>query len=153
MVRMWFLLSQGFLDMNFTEFQKSGANITGFQLMNYSDENVNKAIEEWVDFDSKDLKLPKRRLKVWSNCLGDLSIYVLKVSINIYQPLMLPRRTCPLSTQEPSHTTEWASWQPPFRTSGSSVLTSPGEATLASVWPTHQLPGARVSTSREPYSR
>uniref|UniRef100_A0A8C7D9K6 Glutamate receptor n=1 Tax=Oncorhynchus kisutch TaxID=8019 RepID=A0A8C7D9K6_ONCKI len=37
----------GFLDMNFTEFQKSGANITGFQLMNYSDENVSKAIEEW----------------------------------------------------------------------------------------------------------
>lgn len=55
--------------MNFTEFQKSGANITGFQLMNYSDENVSKAIEEWVDFDSKDLKLPKGRLKVCSNCL------------------------------------------------------------------------------------
>uniref|UniRef100_A0A673WE55 Glutamate receptor n=1 Tax=Salmo trutta TaxID=8032 RepID=A0A673WE55_SALTR len=53
----------GFLDMNFTEFQKTGANITGFQLMNYSDENVSKAIEEWVDFDSKDLKLPKGRLK------------------------------------------------------------------------------------------
>uniref|UniRef100_A0A4W5LG74 Glutamate receptor n=1 Tax=Hucho hucho TaxID=62062 RepID=A0A4W5LG74_9TELE len=59
----YILANLGFLDMNFTEFQKSGANITGFQLMNYSDENVSKAIEEWVDFDSKDLKLPKRRLK------------------------------------------------------------------------------------------
>uniref|UniRef100_A0A8C7QHX9 Glutamate receptor n=1 Tax=Oncorhynchus mykiss TaxID=8022 RepID=A0A8C7QHX9_ONCMY len=59
----YILANLGFLDMNFTEFQKSGANITGFQLMNYSDENVSKVIEEWVDFDSKDLKLPKRRLK------------------------------------------------------------------------------------------
>ncbi|XP_064834690.1 glutamate receptor 1-like isoform X2 [Oncorhynchus masou masou] len=59
----YILANLGFLDMNFTEFQKSGANITGFQLMNYSDENVSKAIEEWVDFDSKDLKLPKGRLK------------------------------------------------------------------------------------------
>uniref|UniRef100_A0AAY5K616 Glutamate receptor, ionotropic, AMPA 1a n=1 Tax=Esox lucius TaxID=8010 RepID=A0AAY5K616_ESOLU len=59
----YILANLGFLDLNFTEFQKSGANITGFQLMNYSDENVSKAIEEWVDFDSKDLKLPKRRLK------------------------------------------------------------------------------------------
>uniref|UniRef100_A0A673WED5 Glutamate receptor n=1 Tax=Salmo trutta TaxID=8032 RepID=A0A673WED5_SALTR len=59
----YILANLGFLDMNFTEFQKTGANITGFQLMNYSDENVSKAIEEWVDFDSKDLKLPKGRLK------------------------------------------------------------------------------------------
>uniref|UniRef100_A0A8C7HWD9 Glutamate receptor n=1 Tax=Oncorhynchus kisutch TaxID=8019 RepID=A0A8C7HWD9_ONCKI len=59
----YILANLGFLDMNFTEFQKSGANVTGFQLMNYSDENVSKVIEEWVDFDSKDLKLPKRRLK------------------------------------------------------------------------------------------
>uniref|UniRef100_A0A8K9WYD2 Glutamate receptor n=1 Tax=Oncorhynchus mykiss TaxID=8022 RepID=A0A8K9WYD2_ONCMY len=43
----YILANLGFLDMNFTEFQKSGANITGFQLMNYSDENVSKAIEEW----------------------------------------------------------------------------------------------------------
>uniref|UniRef100_A0A8C8LTQ9 Glutamate receptor n=1 Tax=Oncorhynchus tshawytscha TaxID=74940 RepID=A0A8C8LTQ9_ONCTS len=42
----YILANLGFLDMNFTEFQKSGANITGFQLMNYSDENVSKAIEE-----------------------------------------------------------------------------------------------------------
>uniref|UniRef100_A0A6Q2X4X0 Glutamate receptor n=1 Tax=Esox lucius TaxID=8010 RepID=A0A6Q2X4X0_ESOLU len=47
----YILANLGFLDLNFTEFQKSGANITGFQLMNYSDENVSKAIEEWVDFD------------------------------------------------------------------------------------------------------
>uniref|UniRef100_A0A673W3V6 Glutamate receptor n=1 Tax=Salmo trutta TaxID=8032 RepID=A0A673W3V6_SALTR len=42
----YILANLGFLDMNFTEFQKTGANITGFQLMNYSDENVSKAIEE-----------------------------------------------------------------------------------------------------------
>uniref|UniRef100_A0A4W5QNA9 Glutamate receptor n=1 Tax=Hucho hucho TaxID=62062 RepID=A0A4W5QNA9_9TELE len=51
----YILANLGFLDMNFTEFQKTGANITGFQLMNYSDENVSKAIEEWVDFDTSNV--------------------------------------------------------------------------------------------------
>ena len=55
---------KGFLDLNFTEFQRGGANVTGFQLMNYTDPQVSEVIQEWLDFDSKDLKLAKRRLKV-----------------------------------------------------------------------------------------
>uniref|UniRef100_A0AAY4BHD7 Glutamate receptor n=1 Tax=Denticeps clupeoides TaxID=299321 RepID=A0AAY4BHD7_9TELE len=56
-------INQGFLDLNLTEFRKVGANVTGFQLMNYSDPTVSRTIQEWLDFDSKDLKIPKRRLK------------------------------------------------------------------------------------------
>uniref|UniRef100_A0AAY4BFD5 Glutamate receptor n=1 Tax=Denticeps clupeoides TaxID=299321 RepID=A0AAY4BFD5_9TELE len=57
------LANLGFLDLNLTEFRKVGANVTGFQLMNYSDPTVSRTIQEWLDFDSKDLKIPKRRLK------------------------------------------------------------------------------------------
>uniref|UniRef100_A0A8C8IJ41 Glutamate receptor n=1 Tax=Oncorhynchus tshawytscha TaxID=74940 RepID=A0A8C8IJ41_ONCTS len=46
----YILANLGFLDMNFTEFQKSGANVTGFQLMNYSDENVNSNNVASLDF-------------------------------------------------------------------------------------------------------
>ncbi|XP_035383161.1 glutamate receptor 1b isoform X2 [Electrophorus electricus] len=53
----------GFLDMNFTEFSKGGANVTGFQLMNYTEPMVSRTIQDWLEFDSKDLKSPKRRLK------------------------------------------------------------------------------------------
>lgn len=58
------LISQGFLDIDLTEFKKSGANVTGFQLMNYSDPDVSRTIQEWLEFDSKDIKAPKKRLKV-----------------------------------------------------------------------------------------
>lgn len=34
--------------------------------MNYSDPVVTRTIDEWLEFDSKDLKSPKRRLKVKS---------------------------------------------------------------------------------------
>uniref|UniRef100_A0A8B9H8X6 Glutamate receptor n=1 Tax=Astyanax mexicanus TaxID=7994 RepID=A0A8B9H8X6_ASTMX len=54
---------QGFLDLNFTEFRKGGANVTGFQLMNYTEPMVSRTIQEWLEFDSKDLKSPKKRLK------------------------------------------------------------------------------------------
>ncbi|XP_017348937.1 glutamate receptor 1b isoform X4 [Ictalurus punctatus] len=57
------LANLGFLDLNLTEFRKGGANITGFQLMNYTDPMVSRTIDDWLDFDSKDLKSPKRRLK------------------------------------------------------------------------------------------
>ncbi|XP_062309118.1 glutamate receptor 1b isoform X2 [Osmerus eperlanus] len=59
----YILANLGFLDLNFTEFQRGGANVTGFQLMNYTDPQVSEVIQEWLDFDSKDLKLAKRRLK------------------------------------------------------------------------------------------
>ncbi|KAL0162613.1 hypothetical protein M9458_042009, partial [Cirrhinus mrigala] len=53
----------GFLDLNLTEFKKGGANVTGFQLMNYTNPTVSRTIQDWLEFDSKDLKSPKRRLK------------------------------------------------------------------------------------------
>ncbi|XP_060746945.1 glutamate receptor 1b isoform X2 [Tachysurus vachellii] len=57
------LANLGFLDLNLTEFRKGGANITGLQLMNYTDPRVSRTIDDWLEFDSKDLKSPKRRLK------------------------------------------------------------------------------------------
>uniref|UniRef100_A0A8B9J726 Glutamate receptor n=1 Tax=Astyanax mexicanus TaxID=7994 RepID=A0A8B9J726_ASTMX len=43
--------------------KKGGANVTGFQLMNYTEPMVSRTIQEWLEFDSKDLKSPKKRLK------------------------------------------------------------------------------------------
>uniref|UniRef100_A0A3B3I4F5 Glutamate receptor n=1 Tax=Oryzias latipes TaxID=8090 RepID=A0A3B3I4F5_ORYLA len=54
---------QGFLDLNVTEFQKLAPNVTGFQLVNSTDPAVEKVNREWVEFDSKDFKLPRKRLK------------------------------------------------------------------------------------------
>ncbi|KAJ3589334.1 hypothetical protein NHX12_010179, partial [Muraenolepis orangiensis] len=59
----YILVNLGFQDLNFTAFQSLGANVTGFQLVNTSDPNVDKLSQEWLDFDSKDLKLNRRRLK------------------------------------------------------------------------------------------
>lgn len=52
------------MDLNVTEFQKLGPNVTGFQLVNRSDPAVEKINQDWLDFDSKDLKLARRRLRV-----------------------------------------------------------------------------------------
>ncbi|XP_008296938.1 glutamate receptor 1-like [Stegastes partitus] len=59
----YILNNLGFLDLNVTEFQKLGPNVTGFQLMNRSDPLVEKVNQDWLDFDSKDLKLARRKLK------------------------------------------------------------------------------------------
>uniref|UniRef100_A0A8C1IY91 Glutamate receptor 1-like n=1 Tax=Cyprinus carpio TaxID=7962 RepID=A0A8C1IY91_CYPCA len=59
----YILANLGFLDLNLTEFKKGGANVTGFQLMNYTNPTVSRTIQDWLEFDSKDLKSPKRRLK------------------------------------------------------------------------------------------
>ncbi|XP_051536245.1 glutamate receptor 1-like isoform X3 [Myxocyprinus asiaticus] len=59
----YILANLGFLDLNLTEFRKGGANVTGFQLMNYTDPTVSRTIQDWLEFDSKDVKIPKRRLK------------------------------------------------------------------------------------------
>uniref|UniRef100_A0A3B4Z423 Glutamate receptor n=1 Tax=Seriola lalandi dorsalis TaxID=1841481 RepID=A0A3B4Z423_SERLL len=59
----YILANLGFMDMNVTEFQKLGPNVTGFQLVNRSDPAVMKINQDWLDFDSKDLKLARRRLK------------------------------------------------------------------------------------------
>ncbi|XP_074484701.1 glutamate receptor 1-like, partial [Sebastes fasciatus] len=60
----YILANLGFLDLNMTEFQKLGPNVTGLQLVNWSDPMVDKMDQDWLDFDSKDLKLARRRLRV-----------------------------------------------------------------------------------------
>lgn len=52
------------MDLNITEFQKLGPNVTGFELINRSDPAVVKINQDWLDFDSKDLKLARRSLRV-----------------------------------------------------------------------------------------
>uniref|UniRef100_I3IUZ8 Glutamate receptor n=1 Tax=Oreochromis niloticus TaxID=8128 RepID=I3IUZ8_ORENI len=52
----YILANLGFLDLNVTEFQKLGPNVTGFQLVNRSDPAVQKINQNWLDFDNKDLK-------------------------------------------------------------------------------------------------
>ncbi|XP_034033519.1 glutamate receptor 1b isoform X1 [Thalassophryne amazonica] len=59
----YILANLGFLDLNFTEFQKLAPNVTGFQLVNWSDPDTLKINQEWMEFDSKDLKLTHRRLR------------------------------------------------------------------------------------------
>ncbi|XP_070712149.1 glutamate receptor 1-like [Pempheris klunzingeri] len=59
----YILANLGFMDLNMTEFQKLGPNVTGFQLVNRSDPAVERINQDWLDFDSKDLKLARRRLR------------------------------------------------------------------------------------------
>ncbi|XP_069000085.1 glutamate receptor 1b isoform X1 [Embiotoca jacksoni] len=59
----YILTNLGFMDLNVTEFQNLGPNVTGFQLVNRSDPTVEKIDQDWMDFDSKDLKLTRRRLR------------------------------------------------------------------------------------------
>ncbi|KAF1378049.1 hypothetical protein PFLUV_G00185550 [Perca fluviatilis] len=57
------LANLGFLDLNMTDFQRLGPNVTGLQLVNRSDPVVEKIDRDWLEFDSKDLKLARRRLR------------------------------------------------------------------------------------------
>ncbi|XP_036404295.1 glutamate receptor 1a isoform X5 [Megalops cyprinoides] len=59
----YILANLGFLDIDLTDFKNGGANVTGFQLVNYTDQNVTRIVQQWLEFDSKDAKVPKRRLK------------------------------------------------------------------------------------------
>uniref|UniRef100_A0A8C9SR84 Glutamate receptor n=1 Tax=Scleropages formosus TaxID=113540 RepID=A0A8C9SR84_SCLFO len=59
----YILANLGFLDMNLTEFRNSGANVTGFQLVNHSDPAVSRVAQQWLEFDNKDSKIIKRTLK------------------------------------------------------------------------------------------
>lgn len=52
------------MDLNLTEFQKLKPNVTGFQLVNWSNPTMEKINQDWLDFDNKDLKLARRRLRV-----------------------------------------------------------------------------------------
>ena len=60
------LLSQGFLDIDLTDLRKGGANITGFQLVNNSEPSVSRVVQQWMEFDNKDSKVPKSGLKVFA---------------------------------------------------------------------------------------
>uniref|UniRef100_A0A8C6PPC5 Glutamate receptor n=1 Tax=Nothobranchius furzeri TaxID=105023 RepID=A0A8C6PPC5_NOTFU len=57
------LANLGFLDLNVTELQKLAPNVTGFQLVDRSDPVVEKINQDWMSFDSKDLKLIRKKLK------------------------------------------------------------------------------------------
>uniref|UniRef100_A0A672SS60 Glutamate receptor n=1 Tax=Sinocyclocheilus grahami TaxID=75366 RepID=A0A672SS60_SINGR len=48
----YILANLGFLDLNLTEFRKAGANVTGFQLMNYTNPTVSRTIQDWLEFDT-----------------------------------------------------------------------------------------------------
>lgn len=61
-------LSQGFLDIDLTDLRKGGANITGFQLVNNSEPSVSRVVQQWMEFDNKDSKMPKSVLKVLLLC-------------------------------------------------------------------------------------
>ena len=72
---------QGFLDIDLTDLRKGGANITGFQLVNNSAPEVSNVVQQWMDFDNKDDKVPKRTLKV---------SYLLSVRVDIFILLNTP---------------------------------------------------------------
>ncbi|XP_061818989.1 glutamate receptor 1-like isoform X2 [Nerophis lumbriciformis] len=59
----YILLNMGFVELNMTEFQKLSPNVTGFQLVNWSDSTVLKVQQEWMAFDPKDVPAPRRSLR------------------------------------------------------------------------------------------
>ncbi|XP_068435989.1 glutamate receptor 1-like isoform X4 [Clinocottus analis] len=57
------LANLGFMDLNMTDFQKLGPNVTGLQLVNWSDPTVEKTEQRWRESERTDLRGPHRRLK------------------------------------------------------------------------------------------
>ncbi|MBN3287694.1 GRIA1 protein, partial [Polyodon spathula] len=54
----------GFMDIDLNHFKHGGANVTGFQVMNYTDRNVNRIMQQWLEFDSREHpREPRKRLK------------------------------------------------------------------------------------------
>ncbi|XP_075959937.1 glutamate receptor 1a isoform X4 [Anarhichas minor] len=60
----YILANLGFLDIDLTDLRKGGANITGFQLVNNSEPGISRVVQQWMEFDNKDSKVPKSGLKV-----------------------------------------------------------------------------------------
>lgn len=56
------------MDIDLTDFKKGEANVTGFQIVNYADPGVSRIVQQWMDFDNKDSKVPKKGLKVNTLC-------------------------------------------------------------------------------------
>lgn len=87
---------QGYMDLNLTEFQKLKPNVTGFQLVNWSNPTMEKINQDWLDFDNKDLKLARRRLRVrapgcpgtpqytWSNSQQPNGNFILVLSFSVH---------------------------------------------------------------------
>lgn len=48
------LPAQGFMDIDLNKFKESGANVTGFQLVNYTDTIPAKIMQQWKNSDARD---------------------------------------------------------------------------------------------------
>ncbi|MCI4379908.1 hypothetical protein PGIGA_G00233900 [Pangasianodon gigas] len=83
----YILANLGFMDIDLTEFKKGEANVTGFQLVNYADPGVNRIVQQWMDFDNKDSKVPKKGLKY----TGALTYDGVKVMSTAFQNLRRQR--------------------------------------------------------------
>ncbi|XP_077360870.1 glutamate receptor 1-like [Festucalex cinctus] len=59
----YILLNMGFVELNLTEFRALSPNVTGFQLVNWSDASVLKVQQDWINFDHKDGKAARRALR------------------------------------------------------------------------------------------
>ncbi|GAA6097714.1 glutamate receptor 1a [Tachysurus ichikawai] len=75
------------MDIDLTEFKKGEANVTGFQLVNYVDPVVSRIVQQWIDFDNKDSKVPKKGLKY----SGALTYDGVKVMSTAFQNLRRQR--------------------------------------------------------------
>ncbi|XP_061757817.1 glutamate receptor 1a isoform X3 [Nerophis ophidion] len=83
----YILANLGFLDIDLTDLRKGGANITGFQLVNNSEPGVSRVVQQWMEFDNKDSKVPKSRLKY----TGALTYDGVKVMSTAFQNLRRQR--------------------------------------------------------------
>ncbi|XP_077433437.1 glutamate receptor 1a isoform X3 [Vanacampus margaritifer] len=83
----YILANLGFLDIDLTDLRKGGANITGFQLVNNSDPSISRVVQQWMEFDNKDSKMPKSGLKY----TGALTYDGVKVMSTAFQNLRRQR--------------------------------------------------------------
>uniref|UniRef100_A0A3P8N8M0 Glutamate receptor, ionotropic, AMPA 1a n=1 Tax=Astatotilapia calliptera TaxID=8154 RepID=A0A3P8N8M0_ASTCA len=83
----YILANLGFLDIDLTDLRKGGANITGFQLVNNSEPSVSRIVQQWMEFDNKDSKVPKPGLKY----TGALTYDGVKVMSTAFQNLRRQR--------------------------------------------------------------
>ncbi|CAK6967754.1 glutamate receptor 1a isoform X1 [Scomber scombrus] len=83
----YILANLGFLDIDLTDLRKGGANITGFQLVNNSEPTVSRIVQQWMEFDNKDSKVPKSGLKY----TGALTYDGVKVMSTAFQNLRRQR--------------------------------------------------------------
>lgn len=76
------------MDLNLTEFQKLKPNVTGFQLVNWSNPTMEKINQDWLDFDNKDLKLARRRLRVRTACPGQREGWLTQTENRVFIPVL-----------------------------------------------------------------